>query len=129
MADKIFSVVQQISAGSQFNKAVPTTTPVVTDGVKVYPVDTVGGKVDPGHVSPMLIKEFLAGGGGAATGWTVTMTDGTTVVHVFEASNLNTLSKWDLVILPVGWWLEVVTTGAAQAMTLWAAFERAHVLM
>lgn len=129
MADeRLFAEVQQISAGSQFDGSLPSTTPVDDEGVRVYPADSQGGMVDPEHVSPMLIKRLSVGGGGSAD-WTITITDGNTVVNLLEETGVDVLRVEDLAVLPVGWHMEVVSSGAASAMTLWCEFQRAHIVL
>lgn len=43
MAEQFVTIQQEITAGSDWDGTVPTTTPTIADGVKSYPTHTAGG--------------------------------------------------------------------------------------
>ena len=130
MADpnRVYGILQRITAGSDFNGADPGTTPVIEENLKKYPAAAVGGLFDPAHVNPILIRNLSAKMGGQAS-WTLSMTDGTDTVTITSGTTEAELNLKDIVIVPVNWQLKLVTTGASGAMTALMVFERAHVLL
>jgi hypothetical protein len=58
MTTGIICVEQRVAIGGQFNGTEPTTTPVDTDGIRIYPPCATGGKFDPvGSVLAVFRKE------------------------------------------------------------------------
>jgi len=127
-ANRIFAVLQRISAGNDFDGADPGTTPVIEDNINKYPAAAVGGLFDPGHVNPILIRKLTAKMGGQSS-WTLSMTDGTDTILITDGTTEAELNLTDIVVLPVNWQLKLVSTGASAAMTALMVFERAHVLL
>ncbi len=127
-ANRVYGILQRISATDDFDGADPGTTPVIEENIKKYPVAAVGGLFDPAHVNPVLIRNLSAKLGGQ-TSWTLSMTDGTDTILIVSGTNETELNLKNIAILPVNWKLELVTSGASAAMTALMVFERAHVLL
>jgi len=114
----MFAITQVMDVGDNFDGVLPTTDPVTTDGVKVYPKDTVnshGGLFEftGSEKRAVEVMGFQFKGAGQST-WTLNIVDpvagdmawltGTSsVVYVLLAANRVTL-------LP-GQKLKLVTTG------------------
>lgn len=117
---RIYAVKHNISAGANFNGLVPSTVPVITDGVKEYPADAQGGLFEFGLDGPIGIAEVLVKFGGQ-TSWTLYVNDPTADLPVQSGTTetgLVYLPAADLVLMP-GQKLKLVTAGASAVM--WAA--------
>lgn len=61
---------QRITAGSDFNGALPTTTIVRGDGIEAFPADGVGGLFDFSLKAPVLVRSLELKLGGQ-NDWTI----------------------------------------------------------
>ena len=121
-----FAIKQQITALSQFNGLLPTTTPKAVNGVLVYPTDVQGGlfEFDMDTV-PVALQEVLVKLGGQAS-WTLKLLDGATTFDL-DSGTTETSRLYrpvlPLIMLP-GQKIEFKTVGATTAM--WAVAVYAH---
>jgi len=129
MTARYFGILQEIPVGNHnFDGTDPGTTPVITNGIKRYPVATHGGEFNPRHVNPILIRHVFISMGLQDT-WVLSITDGTDTVQLASGTTEAEVRLYDVAIVPVNWKLTLVTTGLTTgAMQAYMDFERSHVL-
>ena len=124
-----FAIKHQITAGSQFDGQVPSTTPAEENGVVVYPTDTQGGLFEFGmDAVPVALFEVMVKLGGQ-TSWTLKIIDGSTA---FDLASGTTEAQYlyrpdEPVILLPGQKVELKTVGASAAMWATAVYSRAAI--
>jgi hypothetical protein len=61
---------QRVTAGNDFNGALPTTTVVLADNLEAFPTDVVGGLFDLNLEAPVLVRSLELKLGGQSV-WTI----------------------------------------------------------
>lgn len=118
MARGIRTIEQRVSAGNDFNGALPTTPIVLGDGMEAFGEDSVGGLFDPGLDSSFFVPtiELLMGG---QTAWTIHKRDRDGVeILLFKGKWEDTFitTARDTFIMTARQKLVVRTTGATGAL-------------
>jgi hypothetical protein len=124
-----FAIKHQITAGSQFDGQVPSTTPVATNGVLVYPTDVQGGLFEFGLDNyPVALQEVLVKLANQ-TSWTLKLIDGSTTFDL-DSGTTETSRLYrpvlPLIMLP-GQKIELKTVAATTAMWAAAVYARAPI--
>lgn len=114
-------IEQLITAGSQFDGALPTTIPIDADGIRKFPTDVVGGLVEldfadhAGSFESYVIEQILADFGDAVTAVVNILTaGGPTAVFASPGAGIYLFTG----LLELGWdqKIQLVTTGATVAL-------------
>lgn len=114
----IFIIQQKISAGDNFNKTAPVTTPTYSKDLKRYPVGATGGLFDFEQNSPHEIRsiELILGGQSA---WSISKVDseGDELV-IFSGTTETKFIKTgrDIALLYDSENISISTTGATGAL-------------
>jgi hypothetical protein len=128
----LHTLEQQISAGNQFNGAVPTAgiddaAELLKPGSRVWAADTVGGlfnwnlaAVNPGrgggvNVNYVRVKQ-VALFSSANFNYVLSFTDGTLSTPWLSGSAVQKAFDVSELVIPPGWYLSLVTTGASAAV-------------
>lgn len=116
------TIEQKITAASDFNGVLPTTTKVLEFDMERFPTDTVGGLFDFENSNPLQVHQVLIKFGGQTT-WSLVIVDvdtvettlasGTTEAELLVTNQVGPLAQF---ILLEGQALKLVTSGASAAM-------------
>ncbi len=121
----ILTIEQRISAGSDWNASLPSTTPVDGDnGIRVYPADTQGGRFDFSNFTSIYlwqIYRITINFNGVATKSVVIRNDsaGAQDFYVWESTNPaeDRITITDRFRMAPDEYLAISSTGATTAMS------------
>lgn len=121
MADQFVTIQQEITAGSDWDGTVPSTTPVITDGVKTYPTHTAGGLFEFGYhegFSLWRVERIVADFNGVAAKGIYIRKSGVPDIPIWESALASEakLLITDKIQLAADESLVMVSTGATTAM-------------
>jgi len=121
---RIFSIRQEITAGSDWTGAVPGTVRTWANDIFAYPTDTVGGlftphdlaEFSPGQAMLLVGFEFM---GGLQTSWSISLIDVDSKVQTLYGGGATTSfmsTKDSEVVVQKGETLKLVSAGASNGM-------------